>query len=79
MYNGLEPRELDEVGCGQAGLVLYLQDKVRGIVQVSVLRGPNGPSFSGSLRGVRTSGTPGDGGPGGVSGKKEPSGAGRWV
>lgn len=51
--------------------MLYLQDKVRGLVQVPVLRGPNGPSFSGSLRGVRTNGTPGDGGAGGHLGGKD--------
>lgn len=33
MYKGLESREFDERGCGLAGTVLYLQDKVQGTLQ----------------------------------------------
>lgn len=33
MYKGLESREFDELGCGLAGVVLYLQNKVRGTMQ----------------------------------------------
>lgn len=53
--------------------MLYVQDKVQGIVQESILRRPNCPSFSVSLHGVRTGVTAGAGGPGEASGKEEPS------
>ena len=57
--------------------MLYVQDKVLGIVQGSVLRTLNCPSLTGSLHGVWTGGTAGGRNTGEASGWEKPSGAGR--